>query len=47
MKKVILYCWQLPQNIIGLLYSIFSGSSKEHSIKEVDKIGRASFRERG
>ena len=36
MKKVILYCWQLPQNIIGLLYSIFSGSSKEHSVQEVD-----------
>ena len=36
MKKVILYCWQLPQNIIGLLYSIFSDSSKEHSVQDVD-----------
>lgn len=35
MKKILLYIWQLPQNILGLLFILFISGDEKHNLGNV------------
>ena len=37
MKNFLLYIWQLPQNIVGLLFLLFIRGEEKHSLDGVNK----------
>ena len=43
MKKILLYIWQLPQNIVGLLFLLFIQGEERHSLDGITFYEAESF----
>lgn len=43
MKKILLYIWQLPQNIVGLLFLLFIRGEEKHSLDGITFYEAESF----
>lgn len=44
MKKVLLYIWQLPQNLVGLLFLLFIRGEEKHSLYGITFYTSKRFR---